>query len=407
MNNAIPALLALLLICSLPAIGLVAADLGDRAHTEPFRVLQESDSDQRTPVEVNGTTNRLPLSGDVTTEHSEFGPNFGTTFATHDDALRMDHEQYVLADREFDAANPDKQAVMIRTAYSRLIERIDALEERERKAVRAHANGDRSKAELVQLLVRNHNEAALIEATITELDSKSDEVPGFSLSSHQIQGDKRTLDLHQTPLRANLERTSRAPSTDMEHDLRVQTSESGYRLSTVENGMYLSETIRFDNRDTDAADQFEGNDEVEDYVRSLYPWAEDVGLAHYYGAKEHPLHWIGIYGDYGDLEVYLDGGAGEVYREFQELSTTELPTTNSESASNDGLTLSINETPADGPVEVRVTDSTTGDPVPATVSVDGHEVGETAADGTRWILPSDGESEITAETTDGTVTVSL
>ncbi len=65
--------------------------------------------------------------------------------------------------------------------------------------------------------------------------------------------------------------------------------------------------------------------------------------------------------------------------------------------------MTLNETPANGPAEVVVTDESTGDPVPATISIDDHEVGQTGVDGSRWILPPDDNYELIAETDSGTV----
>ncbi|MFP8951701.1 hypothetical protein ACLI4Z_01840 [Natrialbaceae archaeon A-arb3/5] len=398
MTNATPALLALLLVCSLPAMSLVAADPGG-----PDESIQDT-SVQQTPIEVDETTNRLPI-GESRTAYTETTPNLGSLFASGDDELRVDHEQYVIAEREFDDASDAEREEMIETAHAQLRDRIEALEEREREIVQGHANGDRSDGELVQMVLRNYNEAIALENALETLDDRSNQVPDYSLPRGQELADGMALDFHTTSLRTNLAAASESPQTQQQYDLRIQTSQDGYRISTVDGSAYVTETVRFDNRNPSAEDQFADTEEQEypalNYASELYPWADEHGSDHY--ITSDGIYEVRFAHDQGDLELYLDGGSGEVHREIQSISIGSLPTTTSDSWSDGDLEMMLNETPANGPVEVTVTDSADG-VESATISIDDHEVGTTDEDGTVWILPPDRSYEVTAETDDGTVT---
>lgn len=394
MNSATPALLAFLLVCSLPAMSVVAAGPTggevDDATREP--ALQKVPHQEGDLFHADGTTNRLRLTGEVNSEHAEYKHDLGTALAISDDRLRVDHDQYVFLDSEFDDATTDSErSELAETAYGNIKERIEAIETRERQAVRAHANGDLSDIELLRVLIRNYEEARVLHESLTELDDRTDDIRSYSLPEEQLRADRTLLDFHQTPVRSSLRGASETP-----REVLIETSQDGYSLAMLSDETYVVETTRFDNRNTDGPDQFENYEEAIDRTSELYPWA---GIPqHFQDNSYENLYWMDIIHEQGSLEVYLDTGTGEVHREVQELSTQALPQQEPKIWSNDGLELSLNETPTNGPAKVKVTDPVTGEPEVATITVDGVEIGETNADGTLWFLPPQTEYELGAET---------
>ncbi|ELZ18253.1 hypothetical protein C478_01305 [Natrinema thermotolerans DSM 11552] len=392
MNKATPGFLALLLLLSLPAMtALAASPVGTNEASDP--VLRQVSTSQTTPTEVDGTTNRLQIAGDVRSETTAYRSDFGTMLANADDELRIDHEQYTVVDDGFDDATTEERERLIRTAYKRLMERADQLEQREREAVREHAAGERSTAELLQTLLRNYNEAEQLSNSLTELEARAAEVTGYSLPASRA--DVKTFNAHRTPVRDQLEQRSERPS-DNYHDVVISTSQTGYSLSVMDGSRYLVETTRFDNRDKTASAQFE-NREAFDHTMELYPWAGEHGKP-YYQDNSPDHYWTEFVLGQDRLEIYLDSGTGSVYREIQELSVSSLPEETAGTWTNDGLSIAVNETPANGPIEVSVTETGTDDPAPATISINGDVVGETGEDGTLWIVPPAGDYEVTAET---------
>ncbi|SDR34391.1 DUF7096 domain-containing protein [Natronobacterium texcoconense] len=411
MKGVTPVFLALLLVCSLPAIALVAADPGSEARSQFDESVQPTVAQQSDPVNTVNTTNRLSLPGDPETEYAEYGSDLGIALASSDDALRIDHEVFALSEREFDQANMTEQATMVEAAHERIQERIDDLEEREREAVRAHANDEQTTAELTQTLLRNYHEADELETTLNQLESRAERIPGYSLPSDELRADRDALSAYQTQPRTGLDIASETADADQQYEYVIQTTEEGYSLATIEGDVYLLETARFDNRDTTEPDQFSGFEHI-DRANELYPWAADDTPPSRLHGDTRGFYWLEYSHAQGNLEVYLDAGTGDVYREIQELSISSLPVTDQNSWANESLEMSVNQTAANGPVEVTVTDEETGDPVPATVSIedleneetDLIELGETdPEDGTLRFVPPTGDFEITAETATNTV----
>ena len=410
MNSAMPALLAVLLVTSLLAMPVIAAgpEADDATRDAPDPQFQQLTLQQASssPVEAEDTTNRLQLSGEIREERATYGTDFGLTLAAVDDHLRVDHEQYTIVDSEFDTATDEERENMIRTANNRITDRTEDLEEREREAVTAHAAGEITDTELIQTLLRNYNEAESLLHALNEIDDRTDAVPGYSLSNQQVRADEATLELHRTSLRANLDQASQSSGLDEQPDVRIQTSEDGYSLSMIEGDIYTLETVRFDNRDTDAENQFENysNSETMEAATEHYPWAGgEQSWSSFNDYGEQNLYFVEMEDDRNHLQVYLDGGTGDVYRESQELALDSLPEDDSTSWIDDDLDLTITETPVNGPAEVRVADMVTDEPENATVTMNGEELGETDEDGTLWFLPPLGEYDVSVETESGSV----
>ncbi|OLZ39598.1 hypothetical protein A6E15_00740 [Natrinema saccharevitans] len=394
MNEATSALLAVLLVLAVPATVATAATAdGDSYALQREPALQS-------PTELENTTNRLELSGEIRSEHAGYSGGLGTELASADDELRVDHTQYAVVDDGFEAASADERTAMIQAAYDRLTDRIDDLEERERRAVREHAAGDRSSTALLRTLVRNQHEAEVLSEHIAVLEDRADRVPGYSLSSGQVRATYKALEKHQTPLRSNLEQQV----TTAGDEVVVSTSQSGYSVAMIDGSQYVVETTRFDARGETDRNRFDDG-EAYDHVSELYPWASEFGP--HFQDNSPDYYWAEMAHDQGRLEFYFDGDTGDVYHEIQVLSTDSLPVTDGGTWSEDGLEMTINETPANGPIEVQVTDSESGEPVDATVTADGAELGSTGEDGALWLVPPADGYDLAVESNDRTVNATI
>ncbi len=397
MKDAVAPLLALLLAVSL-SVGAVAA-------TDP---IDDGVAASTKPIETNETTNRLALEGDVQSGYAETGPDLATTLASQDDAMRVDRELFVV-DETFATQTNDERRETLEAAYDRLRQRIDALEQRERTAVRRHTRGEISDGELVTVLLRNYREANELEDALVELEDRATRVPGYSIS---IDSDRGRLGTYQSPVRAQLDATTDGGVETIDGAVLVDTSQDGFIVSAMHGRVYLREATRFDNRDVTRPNQFQSISDAFEHAESQYPWAFDqppgVGSR---GATEFTaaqLYRIRAPTVHGDLEAYLDGGSKEVYREFQQLTIDELPATpENRTWTSDSLALSVNRTPVNGPVEITVVDRETDRPVDGTVTVDGYDVGRTGEDGTVWILPPAEDFDVAVRSADGNMDVSI
>lgn len=404
MKGAMAVILAGLLVLSLPAMAVSASDpepSGGPDETDGGVLGVDEPDRGPTFVEANGTTNRLDPGEESRSERIEHGNDLGTSLMAADDELRVDYEQETLVRNEFDNASGEEREEMVRAGYDRLRERTDALEDRERTAVRAHAAGERSTTELLQTFSRNYHESDVIESALEDLVTYANEIPGYSLS---IRDDTRELETHRSDVRSQLDTTPNGFGDDRK-SLAVRTAETGYTLSLLDRN-YVRETTRFDARNTTQPNQFDDIVDAHETAQELYPWV--FGGDHHTHStvaeeRTAQLYQIRAIHDHGQLTASLDGGTSSVYREVQTLDYRQLPTINNSRWNDDGLVLSINETAADGPAEVVVTNAETGEPEPATVSIDGEAIDETGPNGSLWLLPPDGDYDLRAETDDGSI----
>ncbi|ELY79014.1 hypothetical protein C488_04917 [Natrinema pellirubrum DSM 15624] len=331
--------------------------------------------------------------------YAEYGSDLGAALASADDKIRVDHAQYTTVDKEFDDATADERRELLQNGYERLKEQSDGLEERERRAVRSHANDELSDEQLLQVLVRNHREATVLSESFAELDERSDRVQNFSLL---VDDERDKLEMHRTEIRAQLDSAYRYGGSVDGNVIAIETSRNGYVLSLLGES-YVREATRFDNRNASQSTQFEDILDAYDHARELYPWAyETVQSPSFNEYTTVQLYKIDNNHEHGHLEAYLDGGTGEIYREVQVIDRTSLPFENRKTSVKEGVEISVMETKADGPATVSVNDSETGDPISVPITVDGFAVGTTGDDGSLWYVPPKGEYELQVKTADGT-----
>lgn len=401
MKNA-PPLLALLLVLSLPAMTVVAAS----PSTTETTTERPTDTNGGL-VEADNTTNRLVLEGEIRSGYVPTGPDLGTTLMARDDALRADYDLFVV-ENEFHELTNDERGEAIDDAYDRLEQRIEVLEQRERAAASRHANGEISDRQLVSTLVRNYNDAKALSEALNELDTYADRTPRYDRP--EISDTESTLLVFQSDVRTRLDAISRDDPLTRDVNVVVDTTASGVSVSMVDDGTYVRETTRFDNRQPNEYDYVRGIDTaISRFEDRLYPWTFDnrIDTTTFSEFQTTQLYTTRTSTVQGTLVSYLDGGSEGVYHEFQELMVTELPSTPiDETWTNESLELSVNETPVNGPIEVTVTDET-GDPVDATILVDDYELGETDDDGQLWLVPPAGEFELTAQTDDNSLDATI
>ncbi|GAB3023856.1 DUF7096 domain-containing protein [Natronobiforma cellulositropha] len=409
MNSAVPALLALLLVGALPAMAVVAAGPDDVAGTvsgdtpaQPALAV-EGPSD---PLDAVNTTNRLPLAGDVTSTYVRSHPDFGVTLSIGDSALRTEYDAFVFETR-FEELSPTERREAIDSELERVDEEIEALREREHRAVREHAAGERSDRALLQEFTQSNADAVALTNWLDQLVVYANDVPGYSIG---VRSQKEELGVYRGPVREHLVMTTSADGSTRQAQIAIaiQTSETGVTLGILDRDRYLRETTRYDHRNVSAPDQIGGYSNASALFEEQYPWTDDVSRSSQ-GLEfiDRQLYIRSVPHDHGEIDVYFDGGTGAVYYESQRLLVNQLPVeTPTETWTNESLELAINRTVANGPIEVTVTDES-GDPVRATVLVGETVVGETNADGVLWILPPHGEFDLTAQAGDSAVTATL
>ncbi|AHG01118.1 hypothetical protein HALLA_17160 [Halostagnicola larsenii XH-48] len=412
MTKAMPALLALFLVVSLPAMTVAAAtptatERSVEGSYEPVAIQSVE------PVAVQDTTNRLTLTDPARNETIEYGQDLGTILALSDDDLRNEYEWDILFDEEFEDVSDRERDEMINASLENVRDRTDELEQREKDAVRAHADGEISTNQLLQILIRNYNDASALEQRTDEIAERSDDVVGYSMDTDvqsDLQSDQERLTVQQGTVRALAASSEQGTGTTGGLPVQIQTSDAGYRLETMVDDTYVVETTRIDNRDIDGYSEYDDQSQAFDRFEELYPWATEDGTTSFSNDNGDPwnLYRAEIPHSQGILTSFLDSNSGEIFHEVQELNVERLPISETTTETDNGLEVTHNETPADGPVKILVHDTETGEPAEgATISIDGTEVGETNSDGSLWYLPSSDEYEVEAESGGETVTLEI
>ncbi|MFC7239928.1 hypothetical protein ACFQS4_17340 [Saliphagus sp. GCM10025317] len=403
MTKASPALLALLLVCALPAVTLVAAAPAPGSTTGT-----ETQSTTLTPHDSNGpflelenTANRLTVPEESKRTYTSPTQDFGTAVASADDEVRADAGHFAFEQAFDETTNSNERAKLIDASRDRLESRVQALNEREREAAQAYANGTITEQEFTQMVLRNYNEANALEAQYRDLHEYVNRVPGYR--SENIRPLAGTIATHQSQARAVI---AAASTADRSPSVTIETSAEGYRLSLVSGGQFYQEVTRFDHRDRDGESQFDSLTDAESHAEERYPWVHSNTNSRFASTTFSPnLYLIELSHSHGDLHSYIDGATEAVAREHQSLDLSRLPIEHQNTWERDTVAITLNRTPGDGPAEIRVTDLETSEPVEATVRLDGVAVGQTGSNGRLWLATPAGDYEIEVETADETVTI--
>lgn len=359
-------------------------------------------------VALNDTANRLGLEAPVREGHTTAGPDLGASLAGADEAIRTDQDLYTVLGPAFLEAEIDEREERLSLAFDLVFEQIEDLAAEESAAVAGHANGELSADELLHRYQLLYVHAAYLEESLDVIEDSGNVVVNEPASGSEYRDVRTILEMHRTDIGDTINPGAEQLLLGDQQDLHVRSSPTGYSLSLVAGDTWHLETVRFDNRAAGDPDQFEGIIEAWDHALELYPWAGDQPMSQ--GIVERAsvnLYEISMPHEQGSLDALLDGGSSDIHREYHELS---LPAVPSEPAAGpvteDGLTISVNQTAGNGPISVLVTDNETAEPVDAAIEVGGEPVGETAGEVT-WLLPHPPGTTITATVDDRSVSVTL
>ena len=401
MNWLVPVALVMVLVGASVGLGMATAETGSAtAVTAPV-------DDSSEPISVNESANRLPLAEPVTADQAHAGPDLGATLAGTDDAIRADQVLYASLGPDYDQANLTERSQLLDAAYTAFGQELDALTSAETDAFTDHASGEIGSSEFLSQYQRTTVTASYLDTLLDGIADRSDGLVDSPVTSNDLDHDRSVIEMYTTQIGTFLDPTATSLVSSDTHGVHVQTTDEGYSLSLIEDDTWYLETVRTDHRDVAAETQFDGITDAFEYAGELYPWTSDQrdrqGITERGGLG---LYDISMPHGHGSLNAFLDGGTGEIYREYHELSLPALEVEESYTETGEGLTLTVNETSAAGPLEVTVTDES-GDPIEAELTTE-TTVGETDAGGTTWILPQSPDTTLEATTDDGdTVSVQL
>lgn len=363
----------------------VAAPSGDKRQFEAAS----------TPVVPQAnTTGYLALpSSDIRTE------GLGTVGVEVSSALAADADRLneAFAWRQlraaYAAAETDaERRLTLSLAAERVATRVTRLRRQEDTALEKLNAGQYSRAEYLRELAVIDARADGLLKVIQHLERRATRMDDPPVTRGRLAG----LEAQLLPLRGPVrDRVGQVLAGKHGDSLRVyvETSSTGAALAMITETdgevQYVREVYRRSARNPNAENRFDGNLEgVLGRFSELYPWARNhtagsIGIGH---LEHSSVYSVTFPHAHGQLTAYLDGGTNDVFMEYQHKRLARIPTETPVTNASDGLRLQVNRTRVGGPLEVRVVDADTGEPVDARITVKDHLVGRTGADGRLWTI---------------------
>lgn len=351
------------------------------------------------------TTNYLVMEDDRA-EREEFGTvdlDVGTAVATGVERMEQGYGALTF-EKRFRNASAERRQELLRDEADRIETRIDALGQRQESAIAAFNREDITARQLLTRL-------STIDAAARELDSRRtlvEETARESASPRSFLIRLANVESELAALRGPIRERigAAAGSASPAQTLYVVTSSDGIVLASTDDRRFHREAYLGDSREPGGPDRFAqgpdpGTVNASDRAAELYPWLYNQILPSTRQFGNTSVYYVSAETRTGiRFDAYLDGATRDVFREVQSKRVASMPTYTVANRS-DTLRIRANHTHGTGPMEVAVTDPDTGEPVNASVTVNGHTVGSTGDDGRiRTITPYDAV-RIRATTADG------
>jgi heat shock protein HtpX len=146
---------------------------------------------------------------------------------------------------------------------------------------------------------------------------------------------------------------------------------------------------------------------ADDRAAELYTWL--------YERQRPSFTYYGTSGIYeltashpnGELTAYLDGGTTNVFYEEQTRNLEDVQTSDTATATNGTLRVTVQRSTETGPLLVTASDADTDATVDGTVTIDGQRVGETGSDGALWTVEPSGDYAVTVTSDERETTVTV
>lgn len=318
---------------------------------------------------------------------------------------RQIHTRYAVHDFEaqFDAAEtPAERRAVLREAAGTIDARLAQLQ-REAATARQQFNDGGSSRVYLRTLGVLHAEAAALESYISSVSQRTAQVPETEIET-ELSSARTELTRFDGPVRETVAAAIRgkAPSTRV----YVATSADSVVLATNVDGEYLREAYHGGARQASGPRSLTLTD-ASAVVEETYPWTwENQQSLTAKSTSSAAVYSFQLQTPQGQLRAYVDARSEQIYRETQRqpLSTQYL---RQQTATQDGIRLSVNRSYGGGPMQLRLTDAETNEPVDGTVRINGTPVGETGSDGTLWIVAPYRPNNITASAVQDSARVSV
>lgn len=384
----------LALLVSLGTVGGAALGATQQGADRPMSV----QSAENTSNYLGPNDEDVERSGQAATEL-----DVAATVSVNAGQVRSTFTQVSLERKYGNAESPEENRSVVRNGTDQLAQRVDALEQREREAIDQYARGEIAEGDLFRILSGIDAEATERIESAKWLESRADE-NDMSDTAARLSALRIRLTPLAGPVRDNITAGLDGETTSRFY---VETAGDGLVLATTTrraNGeyVYVRETYSSEMRDLNGQDRYAENySELVSRLEEIYPWTtatentRGFGSLVILGTSDARLYSLEFSHRHGQLKPYVSGGSGEVVREIQRKQVDEVPTDSLNRTSDDGeLRVLLDTTYAGGPFGVTAYDNGTGQPVNASVAVDGHSIGSTGEE-RLWTVAPRGQTNVT------------
>lgn len=414
--RALPVLLAALLVTATIGAAVVVPVDSDAAAVVPADSDAAAGTSASTQLQVTTDPLQVTTSGDRTTEatnttprnvlplragavdrsslqrhHVDIGPAAGFETAAATDQLATGAIERNLSAETIDN---DRLAASVESVAAT----AERLRQREAAAVEAFAAGDREPKALLKELVLIGQTADRLRDRVDVIDARLD---ATDENGQRELADRLTAIDYELRMLDGPVRSYAAAVFSGERPagrVSIQAGPENFELTAIDGGEYIREAYRFDNRATGG--QITAAT-AEDIISEQYPWfweRRSGGTWSIGGPGSLSLVSIDI--DDGSLRTFIDGTTEQRFVEHQQIALDEIVPVTRTTKRQDGLAVTVDRTYVGGPLDVRVVDADTGQPVAADVSIgqNGQEsvfVGSTSDGGSVWTLTPQGTFTLT------------
>jgi hypothetical protein len=359
------------------------------------------------PDDVSVNVLSLPRTGQnrssIDVNYVDLGP--ALSFATNASSHRL--ETLTAVENVRAAETDEERQQRILGELNRIEQRVISLRAAQSRTATAFAAGEISARATLVRLARIDVEARALETRRERLAALAEATPNFNVDTARMNSLARELDSVTGPVRSHAGAVLRAEREPTR--FYVATASDSVVLSTIIGDSYIREAYRGDVRNRSTARMTP--EEAFEIANRSYPTVWQLrNDTEVLGSGDSYL--VRVSYAYGDLSAFVDSGSRTVFKEFHRRPLGTAGVGDPVTDTRDRLNLTVNRTYPGGPLRIQLTESATGEPVDANITVgrDGQEsvlIGSTGADGELWTISPGSRFTVTAIRGNSVVLVTL
>jgi len=366
--------LAAVLTVATAVAGGVAADLGPAPDASAVETVNRTNT---------SNVLRLPAINRSTLADPDL--DLSTALSMQDRRTNWRLARYTVTESFEAAASDAGRLAVLEAAVARAEQAVARLRQDQRQALTAYRNGSADAETLLDRLGALQVSARGLDRFATRIAAlnQGDAVPTDASVKNRLLRVRAELGMLTSPVRRivadGVSGRATAPP------LFVGVGEAGVTVSTVQDDVFIHDTVRLDNFADEPGTS--NASEAIDRWATLYPDVWDDGRVDFTGlngAYRAALPFAG-----GELVSFLDASTLAIYSETQSKTVADLPPGPPVTSVREELVVTVNRTYPGGPLRVAF-HTDTGAPLDGVVRVNGRRVGTTGADGVLWTVgPAD------------------